>query len=63
MWRIFRQVVDFIGKAFLHIINFMAYGYHGIAKAVKLMLAGSDSVGSTITVPATGNEAVGAWKP
>ena len=39
-----------------------ADGDHRVAEPVELAEV-SDSVGSTIRVPATGNDIVGAWKP
>ena len=45
-----------------HLVDLGADGDHRRDEAVDLARS-SDSVGSTIRVPATGNARVGAWKP
>ena len=48
--------------AFLHFIDLRPDRQHRLDKAVQLSLD-SLSVGSTIKVPGTGKDMVGAWKP
>jgi hypothetical protein len=59
---IFQQIVLRIDLPGLDGANFFPNGDHGITEAIQLGFD-SLSVGSTIMVPATGQDIVGGWKP